>query len=220
MPSNWGASGQTRRRETIPSLREVEGQAVLMGDVYGDVVRLAAFTGLRRAELIGLRRESVDFETGTIMVSEMLTTSGGRLQHRDRSKTAAGERPVPILDQAREPLLRLMDRADGVGSPYVIAGPGGLHLSTATWSRQLRKARRAANGQAVYSLHFFRHVFISLLIATGEPVPVIVEVAGHANERTIRSTYRHALALDRRVLAARLSARITELTAEPEDLGA
>jgi integrase len=57
--------------------------------------RLAASTGLRRGELLGLRWQDVDLDTGRVSVRQTLTTVGNKVAFGD-PKTARGKRNIAL----------------------------------------------------------------------------------------------------------------------------
>lgn len=220
MPSVWGIEGP-RARTVIPSLVELESMATYLdawtdddvrSEIFGDVTRVLAYTGLRWSELVGLLVDDVEWDQQRLSIWHTVTTSGGRRQERDETKSAAGVRYVPIIDQAIPPLTRLLVHSRELGSDYVAAGSRGGSLNTATWNRRLAGARNA--GITVYSAHLWRHLFASMLIASGEPLETVRQALGHASITTTERVYRHALDLSQAALAKRLSASVTKLTAE------
>lgn len=131
---------------------------------------------------------------------------------RSLTKTLAGDRVIPIVDAAVEPLELLLARAAEKNSGYVVTGAMGGSMDKRSWQRALQKAKDA--GVTTYSAHFYRHLAASTAIAAGEPIEVVRRMAGHASTQTTETVYRHALMLDQRELAERLSAAVTRLNVE------
>jgi integrase len=77
--------------------------AAVASEQDGIAFLTAAFTGLRRGELVALRWRYVDFENQSIRVYEGYTLELGRTKSR-RSRT------VPMVDEVREALVKLLDR--------------------------------------------------------------------------------------------------------------
>jgi integrase len=117
------------------------------------VFELAASVGLRRAELLALRWEDVDFAGSAITVRE--------------SKTAAGERRVPIFGSARKVLLEAkacsrFSRPEDYVFPTVVGTPE----NPAAWSSlEFYYARRRAKLRETLRFHDLRHYAVSRLIA-------------------------------------------------------
>jgi integrase len=66
---------------------------------------VAAFTGIRRGELVALLWEDVDFANHSIRAWEQVDRTGERGHPKSRRS-----RTVPMIDQAAEALQRLKDR--------------------------------------------------------------------------------------------------------------
>ena len=74
-------------------------------------VKLAAFYGLRRSEVLGLKWDAIDFDSGTITIQHTVTGCNvdGRytIVARDTTKTKSSRRTLPLTPPIRELLLRL-----------------------------------------------------------------------------------------------------------------
>lgn len=226
LPAKWTEDG-ARARTVIPSLVELEAQATYLdawtdddirGEIFGDVTRVLGYTGLRWSELVGLKVEDVEWEFDRLVIQRTVTTAGGRrVERKGLAKTAAGLRYVPILSQAVDPLTRLLTHSRSVGSEYVAAGVKGGSVNTSTWNRRLKAAREAKVAK-IYSAHYWRHLFASILIASGETTEEVRRTMGHASITTTERVYRHALDLPQGALAKRLSSAVTRLEAETASL--
>src|SRR5690606_25619470 len=62
---------------------------------YSMLFRLAAGTGMRRGEVLGLRWDDVHFDTGRIEITQALTSIGYRLEF-SRLKTRTSRRNVTV----------------------------------------------------------------------------------------------------------------------------
>jgi integrase len=241
VPSMW--SDGARKRIQIPSLLQAERTATILDGygslptttsraladgtlsrdglrvgVYGDALRVIALTGLRISEITGLTVDKVDLENRTIAVNWRITESGGQRTAGATMKTSAGDRNVVIIDQALEPLERLLARAKRLNITYLVGGPGGGPLSYRTWRKNLKKARttypKLHGGEADFSAHAYRHLCASLMIAAHVDIETVRNQMGHSTVAVTQKVYRHSLNLNQKQLAARLSAGITRLHAE------
>ena len=72
------------------------------------IIQLAAFYGLRRAEVMGLRWEAIDFEAKTLTIRHIVTSTriDGKkiLVEADRAKTKSSLRTLPLVDPIAERL--------------------------------------------------------------------------------------------------------------------
>ncbi len=245
VPAVW--SDGARKRVAIPSMLQAERIARILDGygplptgvksalaegrmtrenlrlgVYGDVLRVIALTGLRISEITGLTVDKVDLENRTITVNWRITESGGQRTAGATMKTSAGDRNVVIIDQAIEPLERLLARAKLLKISYLVGGPGGGPMSYRTWRKNLKNARaiypKLHGGAADYSAHAYRHLCASLMIAAHVDIETVRNQMGHSTVAVTQKVYRHSLNLNQKQLAARLSAEITRLHAEATGL--
>ena len=141
-------------------------------------IRLLLLTGCRRNEILELRWEQVDFDTGFLRLGD--------------SKT--GAKVVPV---GASVLSLLSELPRVVSNPYVIPGEKtGNHFVgiQKVWTR----VRRAARLEDV-RLHDLRHSFASVSARSGESLLVIGKVLGH---KTSAATSRYAHLSDDPIRAA------------------
>jgi integrase len=128
-------------------------------------IALAAFTGMRRGELLGLRWMDIDPEGRRVYLTE---TKNGSL------------RVVPLNELAFRVLASLPEGSPG---DAVLAGVDGQKLSVYT-ERLFRRL-----GIADASFHSLRHTTASWLVMEGEDLYTVGQLLGH---RTPRMTQRYA----------------------------
>jgi integrase len=135
----------------------------------------AAFTGLRRGELVALRWREVDFARQTIRVSA--SYANGELT---LPKSGKG-RSVPMAPPVASALARLGQRERWTGpDDLVFVGAGGSYLDASALRRRYVVAQRAA-GLRPLRFHDLRHTFGTLAV---EHVASLVELQawmGHAD---------------------------------------
>ncbi len=151
-----------------------------------DAVRLAAYTGLRRGELVALRWRDVDWEGRKLTVRRAL--SAGEIQATPKGGRA---REVPLSAQAAAAFDRLSRRDGFTGrDDYVLVGRAGGHLDPDALSRRYTLARNAT-GLRPLPLHSLRHAFGSGLVAAGLDLATVQAAMGHASITTTQ-VYLHA----------------------------
>jgi integrase len=97
-----------------------------------ELVRVAAYTGLRRGELVALRWRDLDFERSKLVVCRAV--SGGIETSSTKSRRA---REVPLADQAAGALARLSQRGDFTSSDdYVFCNRLGRRLDGSALRRR------------------------------------------------------------------------------------
>lgn len=99
------------------SASELEGLLeAVKGDPIEFPVLMAAFYGLRRSEIFGLRWKSIDFDSNLIMIDHTVVQfrSGGEVKvvSKDRTKNASSCRSLPLVPQYRELLLNMKARQE------------------------------------------------------------------------------------------------------------
>jgi integrase len=157
------------------------------GDVLADFIEIAAHTGCRRGELLGLEWSRVTLEPGKESLSLLSThTKSGK------------PRTVPLNSVAQAAIRRrLAWRAGNVpGCPWVFARESGEPV----------KSLRSGFGQAAkrvkltdLRIHDLRHTAASWLVSDGVPLEVIKELLGHSS---ITMTERYAHLAPQRVREA------------------
>jgi integrase len=161
-----------------------------------------AALGLRRGELCGLRWCSVDLTAKTIAIDNTRTSAGGKTIEDD-TKSAAGDRVLPLPDRIVAVLraartrqtaerLKLGLGASGDHFGYVISNEGGQPYSPAVLSKMWAAAVKAA-GLRHLKLHGGgRHTAVTKMLLDGVPVPVVAAWAGHADASVTLRVYAHS----------------------------
>jgi integrase len=151
-----------------------------------DAVRLAAYTGLRRGELLALRWRDVDYAASKLTVRRAV--SGDVVADSTKS---GRRREVPLSDQATAALDRLQRRGDFTGrDDYVLVNRAGDRLDGSALRRRVRSAQERA-GLRRLRVHDLRHTFGSLLVAAGVDLVTVQAAMGHARISTTQR-YLHA----------------------------
>ncbi len=175
-----------KTKATSPATRYATLDAVLdMIDVLPDtaatVVAVAAFAGLRKSEIQGLKWE--DLRDGELYI----TRSAWRTTTLEETKTAASNAPVPVL-----PLLakHLEAHRDGSASGFIFTGPKmGRPLDLHNLAnRTVRPALKAA-GIEWCGWHGFRRGLSTNLKTLGVDDTVIQRILRHANVGVTRQSY-------------------------------
>jgi integrase len=157
----------------------------------------AAFTGLRRGELIALRWRDVDFEGSVIRV--VGSYANGKLT---APKSGHG-RAVPMVPDVGAALARLSRRTVFVGADdLVFAGDVGSYLDGSALRRRFIAACDLA-GLPRIRFHDLRHTFGTLAVRSAESIVELQNWLGHAE---IRTTMRYTHYREQQDAAARLAA--------------
>lgn len=162
--------------------------------------RLAATTGMRRGELLGLRWSDVDLAARRLAVRQTVSCIGSRVQFGE-PKTKRGKRNVALDHETVEALMLWREwqsserQAWGAGyesSGLVFTRENGtlIHpdLLTKWFGRRVQRARVLP-----IRLHDLRHTHASLALQAGIPAKVVSERLGHATVAFTLDVYSHVL---------------------------
>jgi integrase len=161
---------------------------------------LVATTGLRRAELAGLRWVDVDFEAGrvsprrprvvvdyTVVESDAKTPKGRRSLALDPATLAALK-----AHQARQAEEKTIIGTGYRDSGLVFTMPDGSPIHPQRISAWFLQHTRAA-GLPRIRLHDVRHSYATAALAAGVPPKVISQRLGHATIAITMDTYSHVI---------------------------
>jgi integrase len=144
----------------------------------GAIFLTAAFTGLRRGELIALRWRDVDFERSSVRVSGSF--ANGKLT---TPKSGHG-RVVPMVPEVATALSRLSQRAwSDRDDELVFPGELGTYLDGSALRRRFVAACARASLRPV-RFHDLRHTFGTLAVRGAESIVELQNWLGHAEVRT------------------------------------
>jgi integrase len=148
---------------------------------FRPAILLAAFAGLRVAEIAALRVEDIDFMRGIITPAIQYPA--------EPLKTEESKNAIPIPHE-----LAIMLNANPVtwGSPTIVVGAFGRPVAPYTIESAFREARVTVEGLPDgFRIHDLRHYFASLLIAAGLDIKTVQARLRHASAKTTLDTYGH-----------------------------
>ena len=187
-----GAGVEHAPERPIATVAEVWALADAVPDRYRALVLLAAFAGLRRGELLGLRRRDVDPMHGTVTIERQHQhLRGGRLDV-GRPKTDAGVRTIALSVPLVEELdTHLAEWVDPEPDALLFLGErDGNALSPRFWQTIWSRARTSL-GLGHLHFHDLRHTGNTLAAATGATTRELMYRMGHASPRAAL-IYQHA----------------------------
>jgi integrase len=184
-------------------------------DRYAALWTLAATTGMRRGELLGLRWPDVELDAASLSVLSTRTVADYEV-HVGSPKTRKGSRVIS-LDPPTLSALRAWDRTQktdrvalGPGwtdSGLVFTDPLGHGLRPQWVSREFQRLAGLA-GLTVIRLHDVRHSYVTAALSAGVPVKTVSQRVGHANVGVTLGLYAHVLPGDDREAAETVARRI------------
>lgn len=160
----------------------------------------AVSTGLRQAELLGLRWRDVDLDMLSISVSQVLYKRRGVCICK-QPKTSGSSRTVSMTSKLacflkdyrreRQILYLELDRVLGLDS-LVFANIDGKPIDPCTLTHNFaRIVRRASLGNVRF--HDLRHTFASIMLLRGAKPKVISKALGHASVAFTMDVYSHII---------------------------
>lgn len=152
------------------------------GGQWRTMALIAAHTGMRIGEVIGLDVAAVDVGRGMISVRQAV--AGGKL-----GPTKSGrERHIPMTAAVREAIAAHLDQ-HGVSAEALFRNPDGSRVTRAQAAWMLSRACRLAGMRRV-GWHALRHTFASDLVMGNVPIRAVQVLLGHANV-TMTERYSH-----------------------------
>jgi integrase len=183
LPSNPVASVEKHRQRASGDIEVFSPEEVLAlvraagSEQDAAVYLVAAFTGLRRGELLALRWRDVDFAGSVIRVRT--SYAAGQLT----SPKSGRVRSVPMAPDVARALARLAQRPNWVGDDdLVFPGEAGDYLDGSALRRRYTAALACA-GLRPLRFHDLRHTFGTRMIAKAD-IRRVQEWMGHADVQT------------------------------------
>lgn len=159
-------------------------------------------SGLRRAELLGLRWQDIDLDTGVLHIVQTSNYVSGTGVYVSTPKTEDSTR---FLRVSRTAILMLLeykawqdDMKAKVGDAWegtddrVFTNEVGRPIFPTSLTQWMGKFIKRT-GLPSSSVHSLRHTYASLLIADGTPVVVVSNNLGHAQVSTTSDIYSHII---------------------------
>lgn len=179
------------------TVEQVAELADAIDERYRALVLTAAYSGLRWAELAGLRVRRLALLRKQLTVAETLAEARGRVYFKN-PKTAASRRTVTLPGFICDELAGHLARYPS--EDLVFTSTEGTPLRRTNFRRRTWLPAVAATVGQPMRFHDLRHTHAALLIAQGEHPKVIQDRLGHASIRTTLDTYGHLVeGLDRGV---------------------
>ncbi len=139
----------------------------------------AAYTGMRRSELLRSQLEDIDLESGKLTIREKKRVRG---QHSTRT--------VPVCSVLRRKLVKWLAMHPGGTSTFSLDGFAITH--DMAHDHFVRTIQRSKKFSIASGWHMLRHSFISNCVSKGLDQRIIDDWVGHTTEE-MRRRYRHLL---------------------------
>jgi len=183
---------KAHREQVVPmSVDQVHAIVEATPARWRAIVVLAAGTGMRQGECLGLTLDRVDFLRRTARVDRQLVSVVGREPYLGPPKTAASVRTIPLPQVVLDALaVHVAEQGTAPDGLLFTSELGTPMRRTAYGSRVWRPAMVSAGTPGV-GFHSLRHFYASLLIRHGESVKTVQARLGHASAAETLDTYSH-----------------------------
>lgn len=175
------------------------------GELLEVPVILAAYYGLRRSEVLGLRWSTVDFQEKTLCIKHTVckTVIDGEqvIVQKDTTKNKASFRTLPLLPEIEKLLLQRKSEQEHNRKKckraynteyldYVCVDDAGVLLKPDYLTQHLQLILKK-HGLKKIRFHDLRHSCASILLSKGISLKEIQEWLGHSDSGTTANIYSH-----------------------------
>ena len=191
-------SAKRRKDPDILDVSELTGLLTSLPDPFRTMVFVAAGTGLRRGEMIGLKWEDIDFDAELIYPRRSIVS-----QNIGNLKTTASAKPVALDPYLGKALANLKAHSFfSTPGDWVFASPASAgkkpYWPDMILKRRVRPVALSLGITKRIGWHSFRHTYATLLKSSGADVKVVQDSLRHANSRITMDLYTQALTADKR----------------------
>lgn len=178
---------------------------IIQGHPLEVAIKLAAFYGLRREEIIGLKWTAIDFENNTLTIQHTVTECNLNGKHievaSDTAKTDSSLRTMPLVADFREMLLAKKEKQEHYRKlcgrsyckeylDYIFVNEMGERWKPSYLSDGFKRILEQNDLRRI-RFHDLRHTCASLLLANNVPMKKIQEWLGHSDFSTTANIYAH-----------------------------
>lgn len=161
-------------------------------------IKMLSTYGLRRSELLGLKRENVNFFNLTFTIAATVVKVT-KTVHKNKTKNKTSNRSFPMDEEIYELLKKIKEEQDYnrkicgkdyIESDYVFTWPNGALISPDYKSKKFNKLLKKY-GYRHIRLHELRHTCACLLLAHESPLKEVQDWLGHADVKMTANVYGH-----------------------------
>jgi integrase len=170
---------------------------VIKGHKYKKIYGVDLFTGLRQGEILGLTRDCVDFQKGTIFIYRQLQKIKGEYifapLKNDKTRCIT---PAPTIMEILKDQKKIQDdwriKAGEAweGTNLVFSNELGQHLAHFTVYKHLKLIVRSI-GMPATRFHDLRHSYAVASLQSGDDIKTVQENLGHQTASFTLDVYGH-----------------------------
>lgn len=170
---------------------------------HGDMILTFLYSGLRREELIPLKKEDLNFETSKILINKAITFVSN--QPIIKSTKNCDNREIPILDRIEDILKR---RCENAKNDYLFPMRNGNMMSKTSFREAMENFEKSCNkyidslnkeikkehekhNHIHFTAHVFRHTFCTFLYYSNIKLKRAQEIMGHRSSKITLEIYTH-----------------------------
>jgi Site-specific recombinase XerD len=165
----------TKEVKALTVLEQEKVIQALTGTIHEKAFLFLFHTGVRKAELMELKRSDYDLASNTIKIQ--------------KSKTNSGIRTIPLSRHAKEIIKFQLSLPKE--TPYIFNNSKGKQLKKSTIDKAVKKVREVS-GVESFACHVCRHTFATRAIERGMNVKALSAVLGHRDVGFTMRQYVHA----------------------------
>lgn len=167
---------------------------------------LAMATGMRRGEILGLKWQDIDFQTGLLQVRRILSRIPSKLPGKGyveaEPKTDKGRRSIVLpsftLDALKQHRIKQLEAKLKAGAEwqdhdYVFCTSIGTHLNPTRDVLDELKVLLTKAGLPDIRFHDLRHSSATMLLSMGIHPKIVQEILGHSQISITMDIYSHVL---------------------------
>jgi integrase len=161
---------------------------------------LAASTGMRRGEILGLRWSDVDLDAATLTIRQTIVVVDSK-PVLSEPKTGAGRRTLALdpatvtalrSHRARQAQERLAWGAAWQDVGLVFVREDGQLVNPERLSKWFGRRAKSA-GLPRITFHGLRHSYVTMLLRDGQPLRTVAQRAGHSSPNVTSAIHAHVL---------------------------
>ena len=182
-------------------------------------INLLAFTGCRRAELVGLKWDKINLKENTVTIDTNILYTKAKGVYQDTTKTESSKRTVSIPPELsalikqykkeyNEQKMLFADKWNSENFVFVKETDEPMHPDTITsycgkfrtkYNKIITEKNKELPQSAQLKLiprmnpHSFRHSAVSMLIENGTDIITVSKMVGHAKVSTTTDIYSHIM---------------------------
>lgn len=187
---------QSAKRRTAPSVLEsAEVKALIDGLALRErtLVLLAASTGLRQSEVLGLKWRDIDFSQGTMNVTRSIVYGVV-----GPCKTESSQKPVPLHPTLADALMQWRKDCTYIKPDDWVFASKRYRGRRPYWGqailrKYIRPVAQNVGIQKRFGWHTFRHTYSTLLRSVGTEFNVMQELLRHSSFRSTLDGYTQAV---------------------------